>query len=261
MTTTYSVQALIMGSFVVPGPEVYWMHCWGQLEPMHTLMYLVRGGGKTIVINTGPPEDLTELNAAWRGFFGFDEAMIRRTEAQRPLAALQALGVRPEDVDLVIATPLQAYATGSLHRFPKAQVCFSRKGWIEDFQAPYYSLHVPRQLRIPVAVNRWIQEEGWEQVHLLEDQEELLPGLRVTWAGVHHRSSIAVHIATTRGQVVITDCFFKFGNIEKNLYLGVMESMMEADATWKRLRREADHLLSIYDPEIFVRYPDGLVSS
>ena len=60
--------------------------------------------------------------------------------------------------------------------------------------------------------------------------------------------------------MVITDCFFKFGNVERDLYLGVMESMMEADATWKRLRTQSDHLLSIYDPEIFERYPGGVVS-
>jgi glyoxylase-like metal-dependent hydrolase (beta-lactamase superfamily II) len=260
MTTHYSVRALIMGTFVVPGPEVYWMHAWGTREKMHTLMYVLQGGGKTVLINSGPPADLTRINDAWRGFFGYDEAIIERAEDERPLAALAKLGIRPEDVDAVVVTPLQAYATGNLHRFPKARICISRKGWIEDFQAPYYHLHVPRDLRIPVEVNRWLQEEGWDQVHLLADDEEILPGLRATWAGVHHRSSLAVHVATARGRVVITDCFFKFGNVERNHYLGVMESMMEADATWKRLRAESDHLVSIYDPEIFERYPGGIVA-
>ena len=60
--------------------------------------------------------------------------------------------------------------------------------------------------------------------------------------------------------MVISDCFFKFGNVERGLWLGVMESMIEADQTWKRLRRESDHLLSIYDPEIFTRYPDGVIA-
>jgi hypothetical protein len=36
-----------------------------------------------------------------------------------------------------------------------------------------------------------------------------------------------------------------------------MESMMEADATWKRIRREGEMIASIYDPEIFRRYPGG----
>ena len=63
-------------------------------------------------------------------------------------------------------------------------------------------------------------------------------GVRIFWAGVHHRSSLAVCIETVKGTVVLTDCFFKYGNIEQGRYLGVMESMMEADATWARIRRE-----------------------
>ncbi len=77
------------------------------------------------------------------------------------------------------------------------------------------------------------------RLRLLADEEEVQPGIRVFWAGVHHRSSMAVAIDTEKGTVIITDCFFKYGNIESGRYLGVMESMMEADATWARIRKEA----------------------
>ena len=49
------------------------------------------------------------------------------------------------------------------------------------------------------------------------------------------------------------DSFFKY----KRRYLGVMESMIEADATWSLIRKEANIIASIYDPEVFVRYPRG----
>jgi hypothetical protein len=39
-----------------------------------------------------------------------------------------------------------------------------------------------------------------------------------------------------------------------------MESMMEADATWARIRKEADIAASIYDPEVFSRHPGGLLA-
>jgi hypothetical protein len=156
---------------------------------------------------------------------------------------------------------LQAYATANIHLFRNATIAISRKGWIEDFQAPYYHLHVPRHLRIPPEVNHYLQNEGWEKLRLLADEDEILPGIRVFWAGVHHRSSIAVCIETERGTAIITDCFFKYGNIESGRYLGVMESMMEADATWSRIRKEADLFASIYDPEVFTRHPGGILAS
>jgi glyoxylase-like metal-dependent hydrolase (beta-lactamase superfamily II) len=256
----YSIQAFNAGVFRVPGPEVYWMQHWNTREEMNLLIYLVRGGGHNILINTGPPQDLTEINAGWLKFFGYPEAQIVRTEEQRPQNILQAQGLTPDDIDTVIVTPLQAYSTANIHLFRKARICISRKGWIEDFQAPYYHLHVPRRLRIPPEVNHYLQNEGWEKVHLLAEEEEIFEGLRVFWAGVHHRSSIAVCIETSKGTVVLTDSFFKYGNIEEGHYLGVMESMMEADSTWARIRREAKIYASIYDPEVFHRHPGGVIA-
>jgi glyoxylase-like metal-dependent hydrolase (beta-lactamase superfamily II) len=256
----YSVQAFNAGTFYVPGPEVYWMHRWGQLEEMNLILYLVRGGGQNILINTGPPQDLTALNEAWLEFFGFPEAQIVRTEEQRVQNILGSQGLTADDISTVIVTPLQAYATANIPLFRRAQICISRKGWIEDFQAPYYPLHVPRHLRIPPEANYYLQNEGWEKLRLLGDEEEILPGLRAFWAGVHHRSSLAVCIETEKGTALVTDSFFKYGNIEQGYYLGVMESMMEADATWSRIKKEGKIIASIYDPEVFVRHPNGLLA-
>jgi glyoxylase-like metal-dependent hydrolase (beta-lactamase superfamily II) len=256
----YSIQAFNAGTFWVPGPEVYWMENWDRREEMNILLFLVRGGGKNILINTGPPQDLSIINTAWLNFFGFPEAQITRTDDQLPQNILQSQGLSPADITNVIVTPLQAYATANIQLFKNAEICISRKGWIEDFQAPYFHLHVPRHLRIPPEVNSYLQNEGWEKVRLLADEEEILPGLRTFWAGVHHRSSLAVCIETEKGNALISDCFFKYGNVEKGRYLGVMESMMEADATWSRVRKEADLLASIYDPEVFTRYPGGILA-
>lgn len=256
----YTVQAFNAGTFWVPGPEVYWMENWNQREEMNILIYLIRGGGKNILINTGPPQDLGIINQAWLSFFGFPEAKIVRSEEQLPQNILRSQGLAPEDISTVVVTPLQAYATANIPMFPNASVCISRRGWIEDFQAPFYHLHVPRHLRIPPEVNGYLQNEGWEKVRLLADEEEILPGLQVFWAGVHHRSSLAVCIDTGKGKVIITDAFFKYGNIEAGRYLGVMESMMEADATWARIRKEAAVYASIYDPEVLQRHPDGILA-
>ena len=236
------------------------MEAWNQREEMNVLIYLLRAEGHNILINTGPPQDLTIINEAWLKFFGYPEAQIVRTDAQLSQNILRSQNLTPEDISLVLVTPLQAYATANIPLFRNATIAVSRRGWIEDFQAPYYHLHVPRHLRVPPDVNRYLQNEGWDKLRLLSDEEELLPGLRVFWAGVHHRSSMAVAIETVKGTVIITDSFFKYGNIESGRYLGVMESMMEADATWARIRKESAIFASIYDPEVFVRHPGGILA-
>jgi hypothetical protein len=256
----YRIRAFNAGTFWVPGPEVYWMEAWNRREEMNLILYVIQGGGENILINTGPPQDLSVINEAWGNFFGYPEAKIVRSEDQRPQNILSARGLAPEDISLVLVTPLQAYATANIPLFRNATIGISRRGWIEDFQAPYYHLHVPRHLRVPPDVNHYLQNDGWEKMHLLQDEEEIRPGIHVFWAGVHHRSSMAIAVETERGIVIISDCFFKYGNIESGRYLGVMESMMEADATWTRIRKEADIVASIYDPEVFVRYPGGVLA-
>ena len=110
---------------------------------------------------------------------------------------------------------------GEVPAFRTATIGISRRGWIEDVQAPYYHLHVPRHLRIPPEVNQYLQNEGWEKMRLLGDEEEIQPGIRVFWSGVHHRSSMAIAIDTSKGTVIITDSFFKYINIGSTAILAL----------------------------------------
>ena len=255
----FSVRVLTLGQCDVPGPEIYWMSHWDKWYTLNFYMTVVQGGGKTAIINTGPPADLVPLNEVWKHFAG-DRCQMRREESERPVAALASIGIAPEDVDYVLITPLQAYATANIHLFANATVCLSKRGWVEDYHVPKWPMHIPRELRIPDQVIRYLQFEAPEKLRLLDDEDEILPGLRAWWAGVHHRSSMAYAIDTARGTVIVTDSFFKYGNVEENIPLGIMESMEECFATYARLRREGAILVPIYDPEVLDRFPSGVVA-
>jgi glyoxylase-like metal-dependent hydrolase (beta-lactamase superfamily II) len=256
----YRVNVLKMGQCQVRGPEVYWMDRWDDWEELYFYMVLIRGEGKVAVINTGPPRDLSALNARWTSTFGERGALVRRP-AEEPEAALGREGVVPAEVDFVLITPLQAYAVGNIPKFRNARICISRRGWIEDFHAPTYEIHVPRKLRIPDDVLSYLTIEATEKLCLLEDEEEILPGLDAVWVGTHHRSSMAYLIQTAgAGRVAVTDCCFKYGNIERNHPLGIMESLPECMAAYKHLRREADVIIPLYDPAVLTRYPGGKVA-
>jgi glyoxylase-like metal-dependent hydrolase (beta-lactamase superfamily II) len=243
----YEIQVLKMGQCQVPGPEVYWMSNWDTWETLNFWMVVIRGGGKNIIINTGPPADMTALNAAWKEAIDERSQMVRQ-EIDRPEAALARIGLKPGDIDCVLITPLQAYATGNIPLFTKAEVCVSKRGWIEDFQAPKYRMHIPRKLRIPDDVLHYLEITAPDRLRLLEDEEEVLPGIRAFWTGVHHRSSMAYVIDTAKGNVVVSDCFFKYKNVESMIPLGIMESLEECMRAYERIRKEAGILLPLYDP-------------
>lgn len=258
---TYEVQVLKVGECEVAGPEVFWMSGWNTWEKLFFYMIVIRGGGKTAVINTGAPQDLTSLNERWREAFG-ERGTLKRTEDERPQNALAKIGLLPGDIDLVLITPLQSYATANIPLFGGAQICLSRRGWIEDFHAEKFPMHVPREHRLPPDVLDYLMNEGNSKLRLLEDEDEILPGLRCFWAGVHHRSSMAYAIDTRQGKVIVSDCFFKYGNIEPEHFapLGIQESMEECYRTYARVKREADIIIPLYEPEVLNRFPDGKIA-
>jgi len=255
----YEVNVLKVGQCDVPGPEIYWMSHWDTWETLYFYMVVIRGGGKTAIVNTGPPRELAALNEVWRDFAGPRCQMIR-PDGERPEAALASIGIKPENVDCVLITPLQAYATANIPMFANAQVCISKRGWIEDYHAPKYPMHIPRELRIPDSVVKYLMFDAPDKLRLLNDEDEILPGLRAFWAGVHHRSSMAYQADTAKGRVTITDSFFKYPNVEEMHPLGINESMEEVFKTYGRLRDHGGILVPLYDPEVLKRFPGGKIA-
>lgn len=255
-SASYSVQVLKMAEAEVPGPEVYWMSHWNEWVKLHFYMVVLRGNGITAVINTGPPADISQLNRAWSAFAGPRCQMIRQEE-ERPERALAAIGVDPADVDFVLLTPLQAYATANIPLFKRAKICLSRRGWIDDVIARPASSHGSRGFCIPDSVLNYLLFDAQERIHLLEDEEEIYPGIRAWWAGVHHRSSVVYSVDTDAGVVMIGDCAMKYANLA-GPPLGIAESLLEASTAYKRINREASIFLPLYDPEVLLRYPNGI---
>ncbi len=253
---TFRVSVASMGRMLLPAPEVFWMQGWEEFFDANFWMLVAEDGDHTVVVNTGPPDDLGPLNDLWRGFHPSGRVQFRRQEPERPENALRYLGVDPSKVTHVVITPLVAYTLGGLGLFPHARIVISRRGWVEDVFAPPYPTHIPREIFLPDDVMRYLLFDARDRVDLVTDGE-VIAGLTVWEAGVHHRSSLAVCFETARGRVVATDSAFAYRNVEDNIYLGVGESYPEAMATYARLRAEADILVPLYEPEVTTRHPGG----
>jgi len=117
-----------------------------------------------------------------------------------------------------------------------------------------------RPLCIPDHTLRHLVTDAWPRVRLLEDEDTILPGIRTFFAGVHHRSSMAVAIETAKGTAIYSDCCFKFRNVEENIPIGYVENIEEAYLSYARIRREAKLLIPAFDPGVFERYPAGRVA-
>lgn len=258
----YRVDVIQAGRTRVPTMEIYWMDVANldKWEPIVFTFALVRGGGRTILINSGPPADSKALSDYWvRHVHPNHELHV--SEEERPQQALARYGVKPEEVDAVLVTPLTAYTTGNLDLFPNAKIMVGRKGWIDFFAPEPYVHRLPKHMYMADPIFEYVMHKAWDRIVLLDDGEcEVFPGIRSRFAGGHHRSSMAFAIDTERGKAVYSDCFFKYGNVEKRIPLGINESIEETLKSYDIIRKEADIVLPPYDPELFVRHPGGTIA-
>ncbi|QJD82105.1 hypothetical protein [Cohnella herbarum] len=258
---TYSVDIIQAGRTQVPTIEINWMDIdhLDRWEEIVFSMVLIRGQGKTILINSGPPADYKKLSDFWVENVHANHA-LQVSEDEQPLRALERYGVKPEDVDYVLVTPLTTYATGNLNLFPNAKIVLGRKGWV-DFLAPEPYVHrLPKHIYMADPIFDYVMNEAFGRIVLLEDEDsEVLPGIASFFTGSHHRSSMAYVVDTDQGKVIISDCYFKYRNIEQNIPLGINESMEETLRSYDKIRKIGGIVLPLYDPEAFVRHPGGKV--
>lgn len=230
-------------------------------DEWHTLLFqsvLLRGDGVTALVNTGPARDLEPMNAHWEKVLGA-RARMRREPGEFVVDQLARFGLAPEDVTHVVLTPLQLYTVSNVALFTNARICVAERGWVH-FHTTHAHPHDNRATSLPDDVLVHLVTEAWPRVRLLADEDELAPGLRTWWSGVHHRASVVVEADTPRGVVAISDSFFVLDNVEKNIPIGINENMYEAIAAYERVRRTADVIVPLYDPRNLERFAGGRVA-
>lgn len=254
----YAVRSLKVGAVEIPGPELFWMSNWTDWFPLWFQVVLIQGGGVTALVNSGPPDDLSAMNDLWGQVMG-DRGRMRRDDDERIVPALARTGVTPAEITHLFLTPFQLYSTGNVPLFTNAQICVTKRGWIH-YHITHHHPHDARWNSISRDVLVHLVTDAWDRVRLLDDEDEVAPGLRTWWSGVHHRASMVIEADTAGGTVAISDSFFYYENVEQGRLLGINENMYEALRTNERVLKQAAHIVPLYDPKVFDRYPDGVVS-
>ena len=264
MSPTYRITALPVGESLVPAAEVYWMTKLAGWEALTFWAFLIEGGGRRALLNTGFPANLSRLHDHWTGWARAVTGEEGHVPVVRPEhrieSSLAAHGVAPADITDVLVTPLTAYATGGLAQFTQARLHFSRRGWV-DFHAPDPEVpQLPRDIVFPPAVLQYLVVDAANRIALLPDEtSEPLPGVRAWFCGAHHRSSMCFVVPTAVGRVAITDALFHYRNYEESIPLGLSESIEEHHRLFARLRRECDLVLPPYEPRIAERHPSLVI--
>lgn len=157
-----------------------------NLIPMVTNLFVLRAHGKNMLFDAGLGDSLSEK-----------EKKIYGTKGQSQMeAGLANLGLKPEDIDVVLLTHLHTdHSAGAVKkvkgefvpRFPNALYYMSRTEFdmAMDPDERTAAVYVPQRLEALVRN---------DQVHFVESDSQLFPGIQALFTGGHTEGHYALEI-------------------------------------------------------------------
>lgn len=246
--SSYTVHILKYADWFAPGTTVF-DHAYGRHDPVKICLagFLVRGEGRTIMVDTGMDGiDATYTTA--------DRVRWKHLGPSRNTADLLAdFGLVTDDVDTVALTHLHFdhYVNAPLYR--RAQFHVPARDW-NYVRDPRNEAGCP-EVGFPRGPLDWLAGRR-EHLILAEDRHEIAPGITMHWTGGHSPGHMVVRVPTALGTVIIVgDAFYLFEHIEQNIPLGYRTNLAEVLDGYHWLRRQNAILLPAHDYELFQRHP------
>ncbi len=258
---TWNVQLLHYGDQQVPGAQVFHQAGWDSWQTFSFFVFLLTNGDEVVLIDCGM-DDPDPLNAAIASDLGV-EGCIRHVPTGGLIADLLSVrGYSPEDVTHVALTHLHADHSGNLGMFPAAKIILGSRGWADHLLRR--GTH-PRLVGSPafpadvLGIMDAAEIDG--RLILVDDDDEVLPGLRALSIGGHTDDSTAYLVDSAEGRLLFPgDTIWTFENLERDIPVGSHVNVPDClDAmSWARLTGAT--VLPSHDPMLLELYPSGVVS-
>ncbi len=216
----------------------------GAHMPIDYFVWVVTGGGRTIVVDTGT----SAADAETRGL------TVLRSTAE----ALALVGVDAATVQDVVLTHLHYDHAGCMGAFPAATF------HLQDAEMSFATgrcmchrpLRVPMEVEVTVSAVRHVYAE---RVRFHDGTAVIAPGVSLHLVGGHSGGMQVVRVPTVRGHVVLaSDAAHFWANIRtRNPFPLVVDvgRMAEGWRTCEELADGPDHIVPGHDPLVLQRFP------
>lgn len=209
------------------------------------MVWLIRGGGRNVLVDAG----------FYRPQF-FKSWKVR--DFVRPDDAVAHAGPRPQEItDVILSHAHWDHADGA-DLFPNAQI------WIQKDEYRYYTSDAwqpggkhggidPDDVQMLVGFNT----AG--RLHLVDGDQEILPGIRVYTGGRHTYASQYVSVPTRSGTIVLaSDNMYLYENLEKHAPIAQTfdaASNLKAQDRMKEIAGDPKRVVPGHDPAVMTRFP------
>jgi N-acyl homoserine lactone hydrolase len=217
-------------------------------------VYCIEGAGKTILVDTGVGD--FERVRSVRTRRGDRFYLVAKPEWEL-VAQLKTLGLRPDDIEIVIITHLHWDHIGGNCLFRRARFYVPREDVPLALTGPRYAPHFfPEMADCITSVA--------SRMNLVDTDAEIAPGVEVWKVGGHTPGSHVVAIEGDNGVIVLAgDVINKYENLEYDWPgpTGNMWNMGELLRAHARLKRHATIVIPGHDWKVWDRYPQGRIHS
>lgn len=210
-------------------------------QEMTYYVWVLRRGERTILVDTG----YSAKGGANRG----------RGHIVAPLDALARIGVRPDDVDLVVNTHLHYDHTGHLTHFnaPLLINATELAQWTSPLaERDHFAVHVePEEIAAAAA---------YEGLVTMGPEHEVAPGVLALEVGGHSFGQVILVVDGEQAPVILaSDAVHFYEELERDRACAVLTDLPAVYTAYDRIRTLADErgarVLAGHDPLVMERFP------
>ncbi len=230
----YRIHPLVVGANETDQGIMTYLRGYGKRIWLPIYVFYLEGGDKKVLVDTGLEQFMVPPEVGKK--YGFEVLPFEE--------ALATVGLKPEDIDIIIHTHLHNDHCENDYKCPKATV-YAQQAELDFLANPHPLDH------------RYFPDilEGVKVVPVQGDAE-ILPGVSVMLTPGHSPGGQSVLIDTAQGKALITGFCCNAENFPKSggvICPGVHLDAIQAYESARRAREAADILIPLHDLSVGAR--------
>ncbi len=238
--TQYIIHPIVMGTKIFDKGMMTYQHDYGKSYTIPIYTWYIEGGNKKILVDTGEMQPIRSQDrekAIGGKIYTFEEGLAK-------------WGLKPEDIDIVIHTHLHNDHCENDYQ------CVNAKFYIHENELK--RIHDPHPLDFRYLEDYIAEIEENGQIHILREEQEILPGIHVMHTPAHTDGGLTVFIHTAKGTAAITGFCVIMENFFPPKEILAMEMEVIPPGThvntyaaydiMKQVKKKADILLPLHEP-------------